>query len=212
MKKIITLLAIAAMAAFIMVSCSGNGSSKKGPFGSLPDVYEQFMQEKDQIAKEAEKITTEAEKAKLMEKSEKMQGKYKAKLEESAKALDGKAITVESDVITVTEPISFQFEKFFSESTLQPYFKVNGKAEVATDITGRRIGAYYTNPTETVYLVGYDAEGKEVYKFNIGEINAENKDGYSFIPAGAPVKFNGLTFSLRAQDYKDAQTLKLEIR
>ena len=207
MKKIITLLAIAAMSAFIMISCSGSGSSK-GPFGSLPEKCAQFQQEKGQLEKEAESITTEAEKAKLMEKWNKMVEKWRPKIEESAKALEGKAIEFSEGDFNVTEPISFQFDKFFGDNELtRLYFNVNGSAKAATDITTKYFG------TRTpVYLVGYNAEGKEIYKIQIGKIEVENRDGQGFIAAGTPVNFHSFMVNLGDQEYKDAQTLKLEVR
>lgn len=209
MKKIVTMMAIAAMSASIMISCSGSGSSKGSIFGSVPEKCEQFLQEKEELSKEAENIQTEADKAKLIEKSQKMQEKWQAKIEESAKALDGKAIEFAESAIKVTEPVSLEFEKFFSESTLTPKFKVNGKAEAATDITTE---LKYIRPHTSVYLVGYNAEGQEAYKLNVGSIEVQNQEGNVFIPAGTPVEFSSFQFSLKGEDCKDAQTLKLEVR
>lgn len=209
MKKIITLLAIAAMAATIIISCAGNGSSKGSPFGSLPEKCAQFQQEKEKMSKEAESIKTEAEKAALMKKWNQMVEKWRPKIEESAKALDGKALTLAESDFDVTEPISFQFEKFIGDNELSNLmFNVNGSAKAATDIT-----VNYFGTRESVYLVGYNAEGNEAYKIKIGSIDVENSGaGKGVIAAGTPVNFHSFNVNFSSQDYKDAQTLKLEIR
>lgn len=207
MKKIVTLMAIVAMAATIMVSCSGSGS-KGAPFGSLPEKCEKFKQESDKLGEAMQNVKSEAEKAELMKKHEELVKTWKPKIEESAKALEGKTVEIAECAFEITEPLSFQFNGFFSEDKLIPSLKVNGGANIIAD---RDSESKYRS-TEAVYLVGYNAEGKEVYSFNVGTIALQKTDEKSFVAAGTPVDFSTFQFGLSTQDCKDVQTLKLEVR
>lgn len=139
-----------------------------------------------------------------------MKEKWSGKIEESAKALDGKPIEfVESD-IKVTAPLSLQFDGYFDQSDLISNFNINGSAEAATDITA---GKRYVTPNEYVYIVGYNAEGQEVYSIHVGFIPVENVDGKPVVKAGAAVKFNRFQFSGKiTEEYEAAKSLKLEVR
>lgn len=203
-------MALAAINASILLSCSGGSgsSSAESIFGTLPEVYEQFQSEKDQINEEAKNIKSEADKAELIEKSNKMQEKWSAKIEDSAKALDGKPIEFAESDIKVIEPVSLEFDGFFSKSDMNPKFNVNGSAEVVNEITADR----YILSAEKVYIVGYDADGQQVYQINVGSVPVENVDGTAVIKAGTPVKFDSFHFSSRnITEYKAAKTLKLEV-
>ncbi len=204
------LMAYAAILMPMLFSCSGGaGSSDTLLFGSLPGVYEQFLTEKDQITEEAKNIKSEAEKAELIEKSEKMKKEWSAKIEESAKSLDGKPIEFAESDITVIDPISLQFDGFFSKSDLDPRFSVNGSAKAASEIN---TGFDYVISAETIYIVGYDAEGQQVYKTKAGFISVENVDGKAIVKAETPVTFDPILFSEKEiAEYKSAKTLKLEI-
>ena len=91
MKKLKT-MALIAMCMPFLSACSGSGSEDNSLYGQLPDRYEQFVKEKEQLREQAKDIKTEAEKKALIEKSEKMTETWKVKIEESAKALNGKPI------------------------------------------------------------------------------------------------------------------------
>lgn len=208
--KCIKFVALASILTPMIFSCSGAGSSDTLLFGSLPGVYGQFQAEEAQLQEEAKNITSEAEKAKLIEKSEKMKEEWSGKIEESAKALDGKTIEFAESDIKVTEPISLQFDGFFSEIDMTPQFKINGSAEAPAEIN---TGEMYLGTSENVYIVGYNAEGQEVYKINAGFIPVENVDGKAVVKAGTAVNFDTLYFSeKKAEEYEAAKSLKLEVR
>lgn len=194
----------------MLFSCSGGaGSSSTLLFGSLPDVYGKFQAEKDKISEEAKNIKSEAEKAKLIEKSEKMQEEWSQKIEDSAKALDGKPIEFAESDIKVTEPLSLEFDGFFSKSSMNPKFKINGSAEVANEITTDND---YVLPSEKVCIVGYNTEGQQVYKISVGSVPVENVDGKVVIKAGTPVKLDSFSYApSEAEEYKAAKSLKLEV-
>lgn len=208
--KSIKLLAIVAAMVPMMYSCSGGAGSSSLLFGSLPGVYSQFQEEKDKLTEEAKNIKSEDDKKKLIEKSEKLQNKWSEKIEESAKTLDGKTIDFAESNIKITEPLSLEFERYSSsKSDLLPMFKVNGSAETASEIN---TDAVYLGATEDVYIVGYNAEGEQVYKIKAGFVSDENVDGKAVVKAAMPVTFGSICFSDKdLENYTAAKTLKLEV-
>lgn len=204
-------MALAVLLMPLLFACSGGSSTDTNLYGSLPEKYEKFMQEKADLKKQAENIKTEADKKELIEKSEKMQAEWKVKIEECAKTLNGKPIEVEKCDFTITTPLSLEFTDFYSNSNLTPSFKINGEATATSDM---KTGNDFILPNENVYLVGYNAEGQEVYKTLVGNIAAENVDGKAFVKAGTPVEFKKLKFSKSdiENGCKDAKTYKLELK
>ena len=204
-------MALAVLLMPLLFACSGGSSTDTNLYGSLPEKYEKFMQEKADLKKQAENIKTEADKKELIEKSEKMQAEWKVKIEECAKTLNGKPIEVEKCDFTITTPLSLEFTDFYSNSNLTPSFKINGEATATSDM---KTGNDFILPSENVYLVGYNAEGQEVYKTLVGNIAAENVDGKAFVKAGTPVEFKKLKFSKSdiEKGCKDAKTYKLELK
>lgn len=109
----------------------------------------------------------------------------------------------------MTAPVSLEFEEFSSESALTPRFKVNGEAKAASDIT---IDQKYYYSTENVYITGYDAEGKQVYKAKVGSVEVQDADGKLLVKAGTPVKFDKLGFGKAdVEGSKLAKSYKLEM-
>lgn len=206
MKSFVKLIVLAIAVLPFFVSCSG-GSSSTPLFGSLAGKYAEYSAKKEALAKKAETITTEEEKAKLIKESEALDAEWKTKIEKAAQSLDGKTVDVEPGDFTITEPISLAYDGFFSESKLTPKFKVNGKVEVAkeSEVKNRYAG------TVGVVIAGYDAEGKKVYAEKIGNVDVSDKEGVRVIAAGTPVDLDMLYFS-KDVEYKDATTLKLEIK
>ena len=206
--KIIKLMALVAIFMPLLFSCSG-GSSSSGMFGSLPDKYGKFVEEKAKIEKEAENIKSEAEKKELIEKSEKLNKEWKVKIEQSAKELDGKPIEIAECQFSVTSPISLEFRDFHSEARLIPSFKVNGEAKAASDIN---TDVDYVMNQEPVNIVGYDAEGKQINKNTIGHITVENVDGKIFIKANTPIQFDSIIFNESdLESDKNVKSFKLEL-
>ena len=204
-------MALAVLLMPLLLACSGGSSTDTNLYGSLPEKYEKFMQEKADLKKQAENIKTEADKKELIEKSKKMQAEWKVKIEECAKTLNGKPIEVEKCDFTITTPLSLEFTDFYSNSNLTPSFKINGEATATSDM---KTGNDFVLPSENVYLVGYNAEGQEVYKTLVGSIAAENVDGKTFVKAGTPVEFDNVKFSNSdlKNGCKDAKTYKLELK
>lgn len=210
MNKSIKLVAAAvgAIAFMGLVACSGSSnSSETGLYGNLPAEYGKMMTERDALKEKAKNIKTEAEKAELIAQGQKMDEEWSAKLEETAKGLDGKPLTITDSLFKVTAPVSLQFEKL-QGSDLEPQFKVDGTAEAAQELT--RENTYLSKLI--VYLAGYDKEGTELFTSEIGTV-AGTLDGTTLvIPAGAPVEFTHLRFNDKyVEEYPKATTLKLTV-
>lgn len=207
-KKMLSLLLGALVMLPMMVSCSGEGSSKS-PFGSLPEVYEGYLQAGEKLKKEAEKIKTDEDKAKYLEKSEKLKAEWAGKIEKAAKKLDGKIIHFEEGEFTVSEPISFQFNDISEKAYLHAVFNFVGSAVTADDTILAR-DFYASNAS--VKMVGYDSEGQELFRTNVGVIDCQEKEGKSFIPKGTPIKFNFFQFGGKdAPTYGNTAVLKFEV-
>lgn len=207
MKKIATLATIAATAMMMLSSCSGSGSDNGSLFGSLPSEYAEMMAERDAFKEKAKDIKSEAEKAELIEKGKKLDEKWSKKLEKSAKDLDGKEINITDSIFKITAPLSLTFENLQS-SDLEPNFKVNGSAETVepTTLENTYLAAH------PVYIAGYDAEGTELFKSQVGKVAGTLTGTTLEIPAGTPVEFGTLRFSDRYVDkYPETKTLKLII-
>lgn len=207
MKKIATLATIAATAMMMLSSCSGSGSDNGSLFGSLPSEYAEMMAERDALKEKAKDIKSEAEKAEFIEKGKKLDEKWSKKLEKSAKDLDGKELNITDSIFKITAPLSLTFENLQS-SDLEPSFKVNGSAETVEPTTVEN--TYLT--ARTVYIAGYDAEGNELFKSEVGKVAGTLTGTTLEIPAGTPVEFGTLRFSDRYVDkYPETKTLKLII-
>lgn len=207
-KKMLSLLLGALVMLPMMQSCSGEGSSKS-PFGTLPKVYEEYLQSGEKLKKEAEKIKTDEDKAKYLEKSEKLKKEWSEKIAKAAKKLDGKTVNFEDGEFTVTEPISFQFNDISEKAYLHAVFNINGTAVTADDTTLAR--DFYAKDA-SVKLVGYDSEGQQLFKSNVGVIACQEKDGKSFIPKGTPIKFEFFQFGGKdAPTYGNTAVLKFEV-
>lgn len=140
----------------------------------------------------------------------KMTAKWKEKMEESAKALSGKPVEIAECNFNITEPLSLEFDDFFSKSDLKPKFNIKGtavaKADTQTELN-------YVLKSIPVYLVGYDAEGKEVFKTKAGYVDVEDVNGKAFIKANTPVKFDPVRFGESdIEGSKTAKTYKLEVK
>lgn len=208
--KILKMMAVAALFMPLLFSCSGGSSSDNKLFGAIPDQYAQFLEDKAKIKEEAKNIKTAEDKKALIEKSEKMTEKWREKIGDSAKALSGKPIEIAECDFNVTEPMSLEFEDFFSKSDLTMNFKLKGAAAVKADT---KTELDYVRKSLQVYIVGYDAEGNEVYKTKAGFVDAENADGKVLLKANTPVKFDYIHFGKSdVEGSKAAKTYKLEVK
>ena len=159
--------------------------------------------------RKAKDIKTEADKKKLIAESQEIQEKYTAKIEETAKALDGKELKITDGEFTVAQPVTLTFEGLSSKKNLSPRFKLGGELSVPADFSPAAplIGASYT-----VYLVGYDAEGTALFASKAGFVPAENVDGKGMVKAGTPVTLETLTYNDKYNEiYPNVKSLKFVV-
>lgn len=198
-----------ALASFAIVSCSGGGASETGLFGALPGEMTQYGSEMNALEEKAKDIKTEADKKKLIAESQEIQEKYTAKIEETAKALDGTELKLTDGEFAVAQPVTLTFDGFANKKTLSPRFKLGGELTVPADFSPAAplFGASYD-----VYLVGYDAEGTALFASRVGFVAAENVDGKGVVKAGTPVTLESLTYNDKYNEvYPKVKSLKFVV-
>lgn len=198
-----------ALASFTLASCSGGSASESDLFGALPGEMTQFQSEMDALQEKAKDIKTEADKKKLIAESQEIQEKYTAKIEESAKALDGKELKITDGEFAVAQPVTLTFDGFANKKTLSPRFKLGGELSVPADFSPAAplFGASYD-----VYLVGYDAEETALFASRVGFVGAENVDGKGVVKAGTPVTLETLTYNDKYNEvYPKVKSLKFVV-
>lgn len=93
---------------------------------------------------------------------------------------------------------------------MTPYYGVDGQAVAAADIVP---ASALPQNSYNVYIVGYDADGKEVFESKDGFIAAQKEGDKAVIKAGTPVKLDQLQFSpKKIEGYERAATLGLQAR
>lgn len=203
-------LALAVIATFALTACSGGSSSNTNLFGDVPEILQKYDEEQDALKEKGKNIKSEEEKAKLIAESKKVDEEYTAKVETASKKLDGKALDVTSEDFDITTPISLTYEEISSAKKLNPKFKVNGEAKTTKEIA---LAQTVFSTKCPVQIVGFDAEGNEVYHLQVGTVEVATENGQSTVAAGAPVEFTTLTLRTNyLEDYSKATSLKLEAR
>lgn len=199
--------ALVALALTTLASCGGGAGSSSDSkfFGSVPGVFMQMTEKKDALKEQFKNCSSESEAKSIMEDAESAEKEYTAKIEEAAKALDGKTIEIETnDYFRVNSPVALTYDGFRSKSDLTPRFKLAGNIEAAQvyqsenskTLSGSSDVSRYVGLSEPVYLVGLDDAGNELFTskiayFPIGKI-ADTELG---IPAGTPLTFETFTIT-----------------
>lgn len=210
MKSIIKMLAFAAVTLPLFASCSGGSSSDSLLFGALPGVYEGYQAEKNELEEKAKDIKSEEDKAKLIAESKELTDEWTGKIESAAQELDGRKVEITDADIKVSEPLTLTYDGLFSKSDITPEFVINGAAQAATDFTPE---SPVPSASYSVYIVGYNAEGTEVFATKCGFIPATLEESKAVIKAGTPVQFEKIHFSDNyVNEYQQATTLKLVAR
>ncbi|MCH5347149.1 MAG: hypothetical protein J1E63_08560 [Muribaculaceae bacterium] len=207
MKKYFNRFAVvmAVMVTFVVSSCSDSGAN---PFGSFCGKYADYLKVNNELKEKAQKIETQEDKARLIAEQEKIKTEWSEKLTKAAEKLNGRTLEITgTDFIEVITPITMTFKELGS-SSLAPIFTLEGEAKVKADINGEL--SYRVN-NRTVYLVGYNKEGEQIYRESIGEVDCTYDNGMYTIPAGTSVNFKKLRFDDDdAELYPQTATLKLE--
>lgn len=207
-KTMLNAFIMAAVMIPMMSSCSGDDSSKS-PFGSLPKVYDEYLEAGNKLKEEAKNIKSEEDKAKYLKKSEELTKKWSEKIESTAKKLDGNTLNFEDGMFKVEQPISFQFNEMKEMSYLYAVFGFNGVAEASYDIVLNR---NYKITSTSVKMIGCDSDSQELFNFDVGNIDVVDKEGKYIITKGTPIKFNVFRFGGNdIEKYMNTQYLKLEV-
>lgn len=205
MKKQILRMAAIFVATFGLLSCSGGSSSNSILFGSLTGEMAKVKKETDKLEEKGKNVKSAEDKAKLMQEKKEMAEKWAPKIEEAAKALDGKPLEIENGDLEVVSPVSLEFNSIGGKNDVTPRFNIKGEVKAAKNFNEQNYAIY----SRTVYLAGYDAEGNQVFKNNVGTINGTYEDGKGFIAEGTPVQFRQLSFDFsNIEGYETAKTMK----
>lgn len=206
------LLACVAVGAAMLQSCSSGSSEASSEtmlFGTVPGIYEQFSTRRGELKEKLKSSPDDGEQIKS--DYDKLHSEYATKLEEAAKALDGKTLDIiPGDDFKITAPVSLTFEKFFSDSDLTPAFDVAGEIVTTKDLFPEGASIGIGSP---VYIVYYDAAGNELNKSRIGFLKPSQQMGDKIgVPAGSTIKFDRLQFSpKRIPDYTKTASMKISL-
>lgn len=195
MKKLIN-LSVACLFAVALASCGGSAGSSSGCFGKIPSAIAKYDKESD----EAQAKLNENNYEKISKEMEELKAETKAAVENEAKALNGKEVTVSVDEtqLKIEQPVTLAFE---SMNGYRAMFRLSGNVVAAADLTlnadpsdlkgetllsGSKITVSVKMPVGIEFL---DKDGNVVQSRNIGELKADNLGTSAVVKAGTPVDF-----------------------
>lgn len=197
---------VSLLAAAILASCGGSGSSTESCmiFGDVPGIYADYQTQRDKIGESAQKSESDYKKASAQ--IDELKEQYRAKIEEAGKKLDGQPIEIASgEDFKVVKPISLSFKEF--ANNLNAAFTVDGEIETAKNIT-IEVSESWLKSHDVQYLymplllIGCDEQGTEVTSARIGTFKGfQVIDGKLVLPAG--IKAELQTVAYNKNDYDD---------
>lgn len=197
---------VSLLAAAILASCGGSGSSAESCmiFGDVPGFYADYQTQRDKIEESAQKSESDYKKA--SSQIDELKEQYRAKIEEAGKKLDGQPIEIASgEDFKVVKPISLSFKEF--ANNLNAAFTVDGEIETAKNIT-IEVSESWLKSHDVQYLyvplllIGCDEQGTEVTSARIGSFKGfQVIDGKLVLPAG--IKAELQTVAYNKNDYDD---------
>lgn len=197
---------VSLLAAAILASCGGSGSSTESCmiFGDVPGIYADYQTQRDKIEKSAQKSESDYKKASAQ--IDELKEQYRAKIEEAGKKLDGQPIEIASgEDFKVVKPISLSFKEF--ANNLNAAFTVDGEIETAKNIT-IEVSESWLKSHDVQYLyvplllIGCDEQGTEVTSARIGTFKGlQVVDGKLVLPTG--IKAELQTVAYNKNDYDD---------
>lgn len=203
------LMALAAIAMpMLLSSCGGSGGSSSDSkfFGTVPGIYADMTAKDESLKEQFKNCSSEGEAKKLFAEAEAAEKEYSVKIEEAAKALDGKTIEIESTPeITVNTPITLTFDGFQSKTDMTPRFKLAGDAVAAQNYqseeskglsTGGGDLTKYKGLSQHVYLLGFDDAGTQVFSQKVAYFPIDLiTDAELGVKAGTNLKFEDFTIN-----------------
>lgn len=188
---------VACLCAVLLASCGGSIGSSSGCFGKIPATIANYEKEYD----EAQAKINENNYGKISKKMDELKAETKATVEEEAKALNGKEVTVSVDEtqLKIEQPVTLVFD---SMNKCIAMFGLDGKVVAATDLklnadpsdlkeqtllSGSKITVTVKMPVGIEFL---DKDGNVMQsRKDIGELNADNLGSSAVVKAGTPLEF-----------------------
>lgn len=203
------LMALAAIAMpMLLSSCGGSGGSSSDSkfFGTVLGIYADMTAKDESLKEQFKNCSSEGEAKKIFAEAEAAEKEYSVKIEEAAKALDGKTIEIESTPeITVNTPITLTFDGFQSKTDMTPRFKLAGDAVAAQNYqseeskglsTGGGDLTKYKGLSQHVYLLGFDDAGTQVFSQKVAYFPIDLiTDAELGVKAGTNLKFEDFTIN-----------------
>lgn len=201
------LMALVAVAMPLMLSSCGGGSGLSSDskfFGNVPGIYAEMVAKDESLKEQFKNCSSEDEARKVFAEAEAAEKEYSVKIEDAAKALDGKTIEIESTPeITVKTPITLTFDGFQSKTDMTPRFKLAGDAVAAQNYqseeskglsTGGGDLTGYKGLSQHVYLVGFDKAGTQVFSQKVAYFPIDLiSDTELGVKAGTNLRFEDFT-------------------
>lgn len=203
------LMALAVIAMPLLFSSCGGGSSSSSNskfFGNVPGIYAEMVAKKESLKEQFKNSSSEDEAKKIYAEAETAEKEYSVKIEEAAKALDGKKIEIESTPeITVNSPVTLTFDGYRSKTDMTPRFKLTGDAVAAQNYqseeskslsTGGGDLTRYKGLAQHVYLLGFDEAGTQVFSQKVAYFPMDLiTDSELGIKAGTNLKLENFTIN-----------------
>lgn len=208
---------VSLLAAAILASCGGSGSSTESCmiFGDVPCIYADYQTQRDKIEESAQKSESDYKKASAQ--IDELKEQYRAKIEEAGKKLDGQPIEIASgEDFKVVKPISLSFKEF--ANNLNAAFTVDGEIETAKNIT-IEVSESWLKSHDVQYLyvplllIGCDEQGTEVTSARIGSFKGlQVVDGKLVLPAGIKAELQTVAYNKNDyDDYIKVRSIKLAL-
>lgn len=208
---------VSLLAAAILASCGGSGSSTESCmiFGDVPGIYADYQTQRDKIEESAQKSESDYKKASAQ--IDELKEQYRAKIEEAGKKLDGQPIEIASgEDFKVVKPISLSFKEF--ANNLNAAFTVDGEIETAKNIT-IEVSESWLKSHDVQYLyvplllIGCDEQGTEVTSARIGFFKGlQVVDGKLVLPAGIKAELQTVAYNKNDyDDYIKVRSIKLAL-
>lgn len=208
---------ISLLATAVIASCGSSSSSTEKCliFGEVPNIYADYQTHRDKI--EAEIVDSKLDYKKGSAQIDEMKEKYRAKIEEAGKKLDGQTIELTPvEDFKVVKPISISFKEF--ANNVNAVFTVGGEVETAKDVTIDVTESWLkSHDVEYLYvpllMVGCDEQGVEVTKDRIGYFKGFKViDSKVVLPAGTKAELETVAYNKNDyESYTKVKSVKLAL-
>lgn len=208
---------ICLLATAVIASCGSSSSSTENclVFGEVPSIYADYQAQRDKI--EAEIVDSKIEYKKGTAQIDELKEKYRAKIEEAGKKLDGQAIELTPvEDFKVVKPISISFKEF--ANNVNAVFTVSGEVEAARDITIDVTESWLrSHDVEYLYvpllMIGCDEQREEITKDRIGYFKGFKViEGKVVLPAGTKAELETVAYNKNDyENYTKVKSVKLAL-